>query len=36
MIDKNLKAKELYILGTKKDSFNYYQDASNRALESRG
>ena len=36
MINKNLKAKELYIVGTKKDSFNQYQDASNRALESRG
>ena len=35
MIDKNLKPKELYIVGTKKDFFNYCQDASSRALESR-
>ena len=35
MIDKNLKAKELYIVGTKKDSFNQCQDASSRASGSR-
>ena len=35
MIDENLKAKELYIVGTKEDSFNQYQDASSRALGSR-
>ena len=36
MIDKNLKAKELYIVGTKEDSFNQCQDASSRASGSRG
>ena len=36
IINKNLKAKELYIVGTKEDSFNHYQDVSSRALETRG
>ena len=36
MINKNLKVKELYIVNTKEDSFNYYENASSKALESRG
>ena len=32
IINKNLKVKELYIVDTKEDSFNEYQDASNRVL----
>ena len=35
MVNKYLKAKELYIVGTKEDSFNECQDASSRASESR-
>ena len=35
VIIKNLKAKELYIVGTKEDSFNQCQDASSRASGSR-
>ena len=35
MINKNLKAKELYIVGTKEDSFNECQDASSRASGSK-
>ena len=36
MIDKNLKAKELYIVYTKKFFINHYKDVSSKALESKG